>query len=118
MLRAHTALVPPPAGAPSVLAWGDEAAMRRRLEAHPARTGAVRFVPRTLVFTFPLTPGGVVELFRECYGPSVRTFGALDAQRRAALGSDLLRLWAHHNRAPEGATSVVAEYLEIQIDVL
>ena len=34
------------------------------------------------VAAYPITPGGVVELFREYYGPSVRTFASLDAARR------------------------------------
>lgn len=117
MLRAHTARVPPPAGVQSPLAWGDEAAMRTRLAAHTTRLGTVRFVPRTIALTFPLTPGGVVELFREFYGPSVRTFGALDAQGRATLSGELLRLWTERNVAPEGSTSVEAEYVEVGIDV-
>jgi hypothetical protein len=58
-----------------------------------------------------------VELFREFYGPSVRTYAALDAQNRVTLGAELLRLWAGHTRAPEGSTSVEAEYLEVRIDV-
>jgi SAM-dependent methyltransferase len=117
MLRAHTALVPPPPGAQSPLAWGDESKMRARLEPHANAIRGVRFLPRTIDLSFPLTPGGVVELFRECYGPSVRTFGALDAQGRATLEAELLRLWTGRNTAREGSASVSAEYLEVQIDV-
>ena len=110
MLRAHTAQVSRPAGAPSPLAWGDETTMRQRLDAHAGRIRAVQMVPRTLDFTYPLTPAGVVELFREFYGPSVRTFGALDAQGRARLSAALLDLWRERNTAPSGSTSVAAEY--------
>jgi SAM-dependent methyltransferase len=117
MLRAHTALVPPPPGAPSVLEWGDESATWRRLEPHSARLDDVRFVPRTIGFDYALTPGGVVELFRDCYGPSVCAFAALDPAGRAALSAELLGLWDSHNTAGPGATHVDAEYVEIQIDV-
>lgn len=116
MLRAHTRQVPPQPGAASPLAWGDETALRQRLEPHASKVRALRVTPRTIALAYPLTPGGVVELFREFYGPSVRTFGRLDAGGRAALGSDLLRLWTDRNREREGATSVEAEYLEVQID--
>lgn len=117
MLRAHTMHVPPPAGSPSPLAWGDAEAMRRRLEPHAARVRAAQFLPRTIDLTFPLTPAGVVELFREFYGPTVRTFGALEAQGRAALWTELLRLWDQHSKVSGGATSVSAEYLEVRIDI-
>lgn len=117
MLRAHTALVPPAPGAPSPLAWGDETAMRRRLETHAAAIRAGRFVPRTIDLAFPLTPRGVVELFRGCYGPSVKTFAALDAEGRARLATELHRLWDGRNHAANGATSVAAEYLEVHIDL-
>ncbi|MGE5812864.1 MAG: class I SAM-dependent methyltransferase [Acidobacteriota bacterium] len=117
MLRAHAALVPPPTGTPSVLAWGDESAMSERLEVHASRIRSVRFTPRTIALAYPLTPGGVVELFREFYGPSLRTFKALDAQRRAALTADLLQLWSSRNAEQNGHTSVDAEYLEVQIDL-
>jgi hypothetical protein len=116
MLRAHAARVPPPPGVPGPLAWGDEAAMRRRLDAHASAIRAVQFVPRTITLAFPLPPEAVVALFREYYGPSVQTFGALDAPGRAGLEAELVQLWRGRNRADEGATSVEAEYLEIRID--
>lgn len=117
MLRAHVSRVPPPAGTPSSLAWGDEAQMRRRLEPHAAAIRDVRFVPRTIAFAFPITPSGVVELFREFYGPSVRAFSALDAQGRADLTADLARLWTARNTSPNGSTSVEAEYMEVKIEL-
>ena len=117
MLRAHRAFVPPPPGSASVLAWGDPKEMSRLLGPHAGRFRAVRFVPRTIEMAFPLPPGGVVGLFREFYGPSVKTFEALDSQRRTALETELLRLWTDATRAPEGSTAIDAEYLEVQIDI-
>lgn len=117
MLRAHTAHVPPPAGSPSTLLWGDEATMRKRLEAFDGRVQQVRFVDREIELAYPMTPAGVVELFREFYGPSVRTFGALDAQGRAALGEQLTDLWISRNRDWNGGTAVDAEYVEVQISL-
>jgi hypothetical protein len=117
MLRAHSACVPPPPGTPSPLGWGDETTMRRLLETHSIAIRDAQLLRRSIRFTFPVTPGGVVELFRECYGPSVRTFGALDADHRARLGAELLRLWETGNDAPAGSTSVAAEYLEVRIEL-
>ena len=116
MFRAHAAAVPPPAGSPVPLAWGDESAMLQRLAPHEDRVRAVRCTPRTIDLAFPVTPGGVVELFREFYGPTVRTFAALAAEERAALTSELVRLWSGRNSSAEGMTSVAAEYLEIHIE--
>ena len=109
MLKAHTALVPPPAGVPSTLLWGDEATVRERL----AGARKLTLVRRSLFFEFPVPPQGVVDIFREGYGPTVRTLEALDAHGRARLASDLLALWSQHNRATDGTTRVEAEYLEV-----
>jgi SAM-dependent methyltransferase len=117
MLRAHVAKVPPPAGAQSPLAWGDETVMRGRLEAHAGRIESAQFIPRTIVMAWPIPPGAVVELFREFYGPSVRTFGALDATGRAELTADLVRLWSGRNQAVQGETFVEAEYLETRVNL-
>ena len=116
MLRAHVARVPPPAGVPSVLGWGDEKVLRHRLAAEATSVRAVECTPRTIAMTYPMTPGAVVEVFREFYGPSLRTFNALDAQGRAALSADLLALWTGANTAAEGATSVMSDYLETRIE--
>lgn len=118
MLKAHTNFVPPPAGSPSTLAWGDETTMRERLQPHASRVRSARFVPRTIELAFAMSPAAVIELFRECYGPTVRTFAALDAGRRAMLAADLESLWSEHNSGPHGTTSVQAEYTEVIIDVM
>lgn len=75
------------------------------------------FTPRKVHFEYPYSPGGVVELFREFYGPTVRTFAALGANGRAALSSALTRLWWEHNTGPEQLTQVDAEYLDVLIEL-
>ena len=118
MLRAHTSRVPPPPGVPSVLDWGDEETLRRRLAPFTGGIRAVHMEPRTITLAYPLPPAGVVELFQQWYGPSVRTFAALDADGRASLSADLLGLWSAHNTAAPGATAVDAEYLDVRIDLV
>lgn len=109
MLRAHTALVPPPAGVPSTLLWGDDAAVRERL----AAARELSLTPRTITFEYPTPPVGVVQLFRDWYGPTIRTFEALDASGQVKLFDDLLALWTGRNLATDGTTRVESEYLEV-----
>ena len=39
--------------------------------------------------------------------------GSLDEEDRGRLRDDLIDLWSAHNRAPDGATEVDGEYLEV-----
>jgi hypothetical protein len=52
-------------------------------------------------FDYPFEPAGVVDLFRDGYGPTARAFAALPADGKAALRDDLVNLWAAHNRRCE-----------------
>jgi SAM-dependent methyltransferase len=109
MLRAHTALVPPPSGVPSTLLWGDDATVRERF----ADATRVTLTRRIIRFDYPVPPTGVVQLFRDWYGPTIRTFEALDTPGKARLTDDLITLWSDHNLASDGTTRVEAEYLEV-----
>ncbi len=102
--------VPPPAGMPSPVLWGDEATVRERL-----RDGVrdMQLARRLYPFKYPFAPPEVVEFYRTYYGPTQRAFGALDAQGQAALRRDLEQLWSEHNRATDGATHIESEYLEV-----
>ncbi|MDF1503273.1 class I SAM-dependent methyltransferase [Roseisolibacter sp. H3M3-2] len=110
MLAMHAAMVPPPAGVPSPLLWADEDALRALFD---ERTWRLTTMRRTLSFRYPHTPAGTAELFRGTYGPTVRTFEALDEDRRATFAADLAAHWARHQRAQGAATEVEAEYLEV-----
>lgn len=110
LLATHVAYVPPPAGAVSPLTWGDENVIRERFD---ARTWDVATTRRTLTFRYPHTPAGIAELFRGAYGPTVRTFEALDEDHRAWLAADLAEHWTRHHRPGLKFTEVDAEYLEV-----
>ncbi|GMV11179.1 MAG TPA: class I SAM-dependent methyltransferase [Gemmatimonadaceae bacterium] len=109
MLKAHVAMVPPPAGIPSTLLWGDEATARERL----AESRSLSLTRRSIYLEFPVSPADVVQLFRDYYGPTVRTFEALDDRGRAKLFADLVSLWSDANEATDGTTRVASEYLEV-----
>jgi SAM-dependent methyltransferase len=110
MLKLTVGYVPPPAGMPSVLLWGDPDVVRKRLG-----TGAAepRFERRQMVFEFPFGPQETVEIFRTWYGPTVRAFAALDEEKQRGLFADLVRHWTEHNTAGPDATRVESEFLEV-----
>lgn len=110
LLATHVAHVPPPAGIPSTLLWGDESVMRERFHERDWHVTSKR---RVLTFRYPHTPAGTAELFRGSYGPTVRTFEALDEDRRASFATELRDLWERHHRPGAADTEVDAEYLEI-----
>jgi SAM-dependent methyltransferase len=110
MLALHAAVVPPPAEIPSPLLWADEAVLRERFD---ERTWELEFTRRTLTFRYPYTPAGTAELFRGAYGPTVRTFAALDENGRSSFAADLAAHWSRHQRGSGPSTEVDAEYLEV-----
>lgn len=112
MFKTIAGHVPPPAGVPSPIQWGDEAKVRERLG---SGTTDLRTTPRMIAFEFPFGPAEVVEFWRVYYGPTNRAFEALasDPARQAGLRADLERLWSEHNRADGGPTRVESEYLEV-----
>jgi SAM-dependent methyltransferase len=108
VFQAH---LPPPAGVPSPMGWGDEGTVRARL-----RHGfsEVRLTRCIALMRYPFPPAETVEFFRQYYGPTQKAFAALDAAGQAALRRDLVELQtAHNTAATAGTTEVAAEYLEI-----
>ena len=114
MLRAHTAIVPPPAGVPSPLAWGKEDTVRERFADGVTSLTCTR---RTLQLRFALSPAGVAELFAANYGPTVATLKAADVDGARRLLETLTRLFQEHNIATDGGTAVEGEYLDVQARV-
>ena len=110
MFRIHGKYVPPPTIMPPPVKWGDEEAIRERLE---DGTSHLKLSRRMYPFRYPFPPAQVVEFFRTHYGPSYKAFGALDAEKQSALQAELEQLWTEHNTATDGTTSIEAEYLEV-----
>jgi ubiquinone/menaquinone biosynthesis C-methylase UbiE len=106
LLRTVSKHVPPPAGAPSPLAWGDSAKVRALF---PERT--VNVTSRVFNFRYR-SAEHFIEIFRRYYGPTHKAFEALPAGGQTALAQDLGMLMARHNRS-RSALVVPAEYLEV-----
>ncbi len=102
--------VPPAAGVPSPLLWGNESTVRERLNGSISNLQLAR---RSITFQFPFSPLQVVEAFRRYYGPTRKAFEGLDQKGQAALQQALEQHWSAHNQSKNGVTRVESEYLEV-----
>jgi len=112
MFRVTSKHVPPPPGITPPILWGDESAVRERLE--PYFTDIkMEVVP--IDFDLPTNAAGAVEFFRTYFGPTQVAFSRLDEAGQAAMRADLETLWAGANVAddPEKQTLVRNEYLKV-----
>ncbi len=111
MFKTVAGHVPPPAGLPSPLLWGDEATALRRLGDH---FSDIRLTRKTYpAWRYPFSECEVVDFFRSNYGPIKRAFEALDAPERRSLHAGLEAVFAAHNSAEDGSVNLQAEYLEV-----
>ena len=114
MFAATARHVPPPAGLPAPVLWGDEAVVRQRLGGAGVTIKSLSCVPELAEFRYPFPPSEVVNVFRQYFGPTQAAFSRLDTQGQAALAAALLQLWEKNNEATDATTLVRAEYLEVQ----
>ncbi|MGH6748716.1 MAG: SAM-dependent methyltransferase, partial [Methyloceanibacter sp.] len=102
--------VPPAPGARSPALWGTKAYLRGLVGAQ----ASVAAESRTFVFRYK-SPEHFIEVFRNYYGPMLKTFAALDQAARAALEKDLHALIDEFNVAEDGTAVIPSEYLEAVI---
>ena len=102
--------VPPMPGVRSPLLWGTDAHIRTLF----ADAASIDHTVRNFVFRYR-SAEHFVEVFRTFYGPVHKAFASLDAERQAALESDLVSLLRAANRGRGAALVVPAEYLETVI---
>ncbi|HZP80879.1 MAG TPA: class I SAM-dependent methyltransferase [Chthonomonadaceae bacterium] len=110
MFKIISKYAPPPAIFPSPLLWGDVATVRERFG------NGVKDLRITLYmypFRYPFSPAEVVDFFDTYYGPTVRASNALGEEAKAAYKEELTALWSRNNRATDGTTDVLAEYIEV-----
>jgi SAM-dependent methyltransferase len=102
-------IVPPAMPAPVL--WGDEPTVRERFGSGIANLRLNRVSYR---FDYPFSPAGVVDFFRENYGPTNRAFAALTGPDREAFRADLAAHWSAQNQSGDANRTVVdSEYLQI-----
>lgn len=112
MFKVMGQYVPPSPLMPSPMLWGHEATVRDRLN---AGGGPVHMERRMYRLAFPFPPADVVDFFRTYYGPTQRSFMALEGAQQTALRGDLERLWRQHNQGNDGTTRVDSEFLEVRV---
>jgi SAM-dependent methyltransferase len=100
---------PPPGIAPPVL-WGDEDTVRARFG---DGVSGLKMTRTPISFEMPWDPAGVVEHFRQYFGPTKVAFDNLPPDAQAAMRADLEQVWAENNRATDGTTLVDNEYLTV-----
>ncbi len=105
-----TKYVPPPQGIPAPTLWGDEATVRERWRDGIAKLEIHR---RTATFRLPFDEAEAVEHYRKYFGPTIRTFAALDPAGQEAYRKDYEALWKANNKASDGTIEVPSDFLEV-----
>lgn len=112
--RAHAAALPPAAGTPNPLDWGQEEKVRVLFGDFVT---SMTFARRTIELRFSMPPSAVGRMFASCYGPTVSTLEALHPAGARDLRNEISRLFHLHNAATDGTTAVQVEFLDVQARV-
>jgi len=107
---------PPPAGFVSPMLWGDETHVRDRFMAAGIAASDIAFERATWVFRDNGPPSGLLDAFRNFYGPTMNAFEAAAGNGLAEhLHEDLAELFDAHNRGGRFATVIRATYLKVTV---
>lgn len=112
MFKHLSRIVPPPAGIPAPVLWGDEGTVLKRLEKHFTDIRLTRkYYPQ---WHYPFAASDVVELFRNCFGPVKRAFAATSPDQHDALHKELESIYANNGEYINGVFTVTnGQYLEV-----
>ena len=103
--------IPPPAGVQPPSLWGVEAHLRTLFGEQAA---SIKVTPRLFNFRYR-SAAHFIEVFRVWYGPVLKAFAALPADKAQALEQDLTELLNRLNVAGPDSLVVPSEYLEVVI---
>jgi ubiquinone/menaquinone biosynthesis C-methylase UbiE len=99
--------VPPPPGVQPPPRWGTEALLQELLGKGCSGIEA----ERRMSHWYYHSAEHAVEVFRTYFGPTARAFQALDADKQAAFGRELVELFGRHNTAKDGTLHLQSEFL-------
>jgi SAM-dependent methyltransferase len=105
------AYLPPPAALKSPALWGTEPYI---VALFGPSAADIRCVRRMFNFRYR-SSAHWVQIFRDFYGPTLKTFAALDASKQDALAQDITTLLERFNVAGAGSLIVPSEYLEVVV---
>jgi ubiquinone/menaquinone biosynthesis C-methylase UbiE len=110
---------PPPEGFISPMTWGIENNVIERFAGAGVPKEKISFVRDTYTFNFPGPPSGLVDAFRNFYGPTMNAFEAAEKDGRASdLLKELETLFNSQNKSPsKDATSIPATFLRVTVAV-
>ena len=110
---------PPPEGFVSPMTWGVESHVMERFMAAGVAKEAISCARDTYTFEFSGPPSGLVEAFRNFYGPTMNAFEAAARNGRTDdLQTELGALFNHQNKsASKDTTSIPATFLKVTVAV-
>jgi len=111
MFKAIGSLVPPPSNVEPPVLWGVEEIVEERLGHGCSELKLTR--KNYPLWTYPFEVPEVVEFFFNYYGPTEKAYNSLDGDGQAELRKRLEEVFSRHNIGKNGATTFVAEYLEV-----
>ncbi|MDE2329279.1 MAG: class I SAM-dependent methyltransferase [Bradyrhizobium sp.] len=109
ILRLVGKYAPPPSGIKPPTLWGTAARLGELFPGHQINASE-----QTFTFRYQ-SPEHWLHVFRSFYGPANKAFAALDAEKAAALETDILALLKQSNRAGSESLVVPGNYLEVVI---
>jgi len=118
ILRISSAYTPPPPeGFISPMTWGVESHVVERFGAAGIPKEKITFARDSFTFNFSEAPAGLVDLFRNYYGPTMNAFEAAEKNGRAGeLEKELVALFKKENRSlSQNMTSIPATYLRVMV---
>ena len=112
IFKSLSEIVPPPPGVSSPVLWGDEQTVRQRLGKDFKDIRLTRkFYPQ---WHYPFDEHGVVNLFRNQFGPAVRAFAAATEQQQKQLYDSLFHIYRNNSETHNGILTITGgEYLEV-----
>jgi ubiquinone/menaquinone biosynthesis C-methylase UbiE len=110
---------PPPEGFVSPMAWGIESKVIERFSAAGVPADKISFSRETFTFDFDGPPAGLVDAFRNYYGPTMNAFDAAEKSGKAAdLQKELEDLFQKENRSSNpNTTSIPATFLRVTVSL-
>lgn len=108
---------PPPEGFVSPMLWGVESNVVERFGAAGVPKENISCVKDTWTFNLTAPPSGLVDIFRNYYGPTMNAFEAADKNGKAGdLRKELDALFAAQNKSGKpDVTAIPATFLRVTV---